>query len=78
MTEPEGTQCGTAWGFTTDEEATAYPMTREEYGRWHHPGQACAMLAFKLMENLVRLEIPAWNLNPDERRAFYKVNTWVT
>ncbi len=53
---PEGEQVGRAFGYAEDEEATAYPMTREDHRRWHGSRQATPSLAYCLMgvfDNLV-------------------------
>jgi hypothetical protein len=48
-TEYEGEQCGRAFGFAEDEEATAYPMTPELKALWSHRRQATPSLAYGLM-----------------------------
>lgn len=47
--EYEGEQIGRAFGYAEDEEATAYPMTREKYRHWHNIRQATPALAYTLM-----------------------------
>ena len=69
----ESREVGLDWGFAQPHEATSYPMTREEYGRWFDKTQGRTMLAFKIMENLVRLEMPEWVLMQEERKA----STWL-
>lgn len=74
MSSAEPREVGLEWGFTQPHEATAYPMTREEYGQWFDKTQARTMLAFKIKENLVRLDFPEWTLLVEERRAA----TWLS
>ena len=66
-------EIGLEWGFAQAHEVTSRPMTREEYNIWFNKNQATTMLAFSLMENLVRLEVPEWELDVDTRRPA----TWV-
>ena len=40
---------GRQYGFASDEEAVAYPMTLEERRRWSMPNQHVSMLAFDLI-----------------------------
>jgi hypothetical protein len=42
------TQCGTAFGWTADEEATAYPMTTNDRKKWYTIPKV--MIAFLLIE----------------------------
>lgn len=35
--QTEKLEIGEAWGFADQCEATVYPMTPEEYDRWHSP-----------------------------------------
>ena len=80
MSEPR--EVGLEWGFAQPHEATAYPMTTVEYKRWHGTWQASVMMAFKLMENLVRLDLPKWEMSAADRRKTYlverKAATWAT
>ena len=69
MTEERGIE----WGFTDDCEASARPMTTTEYVQWFGKWQGRAMLAFKLMENLVRIDDLVSYLTPEEKRD----STWV-
>ena len=60
MTEP--TEVGLEWGFSSPQEATLSPMTREEYPRWFGTWQGASMMAFKLWENLTELYIEPQSL----------------
>ncbi len=69
MTEERGIE----WGFTDDCEASVRPMTATEYEQWFGTWQAGSMLAFSLMENLVRYNDLESYLDIETREA----STWV-
>ena len=65
---------GLEWGYTDPWEVTSRPMTRIEYHRWFHPGQACVMLAFKLDNSIARLENVTSYLEP---KAAKEASSWL-